>query len=224
MRRRRPLLLPLHRRGGCHSAVRPAAPAAAHLRRPDTATDRDCDRAFILQALLRLSGILGPGANLFASRPETAIQTEEGARATDAGQLQQHLPSWRRNVRDQKEKDFHHQAASVSVARRAASMRKSRPASTGGAPVDVALEPLLKSLMTERGAEHGIDIRRSFVDGRCRCDSGCGCRGGSTRPAARQVELTGGRAGRRRRCRGAPAPQSALRAAPGAGRAAPPEV
>jgi Skp family chaperone for outer membrane proteins len=134
----------------------PAAPAAAAAAGVPTPRLIVIDRAFILQRSSAGQEMLAQAQNL-SKQAETQFKTEEGALATEAGQLQQQLAIMAPDVRDQKEKDFttKQQAFQARVAQRQAEIQAGF--NKAARQVEVALEPILKSLMTERGANMVFD-------------------------------------------------------------------
>jgi Skp family chaperone for outer membrane proteins len=92
------------------------------------------------------------------SKPaETQFKTEEQALATEAGQLQQQLAIMAPDVRDQKEKDFtaKQQAFQGRVQQRQAEIQAGF--NKAARQLEVALEPILKAVMLERGANMVLD-------------------------------------------------------------------
>lgn len=133
----------------------PAAPAAASV---PAAQPRIIviDRSFILQRSSAGQEMLAQAQNL-SKAAETQFKTEETALATEAGQLQQQLAIMAPDVRDQKEKDFtaKQQAFQGRVAQRQAEIQAGF--NKAARQVEVALEPILKTLMVERGANMVMD-------------------------------------------------------------------
>src|SRR5882672_4913730 len=139
----------------------PAAPAAAAAPAPAAAGVPAprlivIDRAFILQRSSAGQEMLAQAQNL-SKQAETQFKTEEGQLATEAGQLQQQLAIMAPDVRYQKEKDFttKQQAFQNRVAQRQAEIQAGF--NKAARVVEVALEPILKTLMTERGANMVFD-------------------------------------------------------------------
>ena len=132
-----------------------AAPAAAAAGVP-TPRIIVIDRAFILQRSSAGQEMMAQAQNL-SKQAETQFKTEEGQLATEAGQLQQQLAIMAPDVRDQKEKDFTNkqQAFQARVAQRQAEIQAGF--NKAARLVEIALEPILKSLMTERGANMVFD-------------------------------------------------------------------
>ena len=100
--------------------------------------------------------MLAQAQNL-SKQAETQFKTEEGQLAAEAGQLQQQLAIMAPDVRDQKEKDFttKQQAFQARVAQRQAEIQAGF--NKAARVVEVALEPILKTLMAERGANMVFD-------------------------------------------------------------------
>ncbi|HMI94871.1 MAG TPA: OmpH family outer membrane protein [Micropepsaceae bacterium] len=134
------------------AAAAPAAPAAG-VPAPRLIV---IDRAFILQRSSAGQEMLAQAQNL-SKQAETQFKTEEGQLATEAGQLQQQLAIMAPDVRDQKEKDFttKQQAFQSRVAQRQAEIQAGF--NKAARQVEIALEPILKSLMVERGANMVFD-------------------------------------------------------------------
>jgi Skp family chaperone for outer membrane proteins len=114
------------------------------------------DRQFILQRSSAGQDMLAQAQNL-SKQAETQFKTEEAALATEAGQLQQQLAILAPDVRDQKEKDFttKQQAFQGRVAQRQAEIQAGF--NKAARQVEVALEPILKAIMVERGANMVLD-------------------------------------------------------------------
>jgi Skp family chaperone for outer membrane proteins len=114
------------------------------------------DRQFILQRSAAGQEMLAQAQNL-SKQAETQFKTEEGQLAAEAGQLQQQLAIMAPDVRDQKEKEFttKQQAFQNRVAQRQAEIQAGF--NKAARVVEVALEPILKTLMTERGANMVFD-------------------------------------------------------------------
>jgi outer membrane protein len=136
-------------------APAPAAPAAAAAA---AAAPRIIviDRQFILQRSSAGQEMLAQAQNL-SKQAETEFKAQEGQLATEAGQLQQQLAILAPDVRDQKEKDFttKQQAFQGRVAQRQAEIQAGF--NKAARVVEVALEPILKGLMAERGANMVFD-------------------------------------------------------------------
>src|SRR5258708_20566067 len=88
---------------------------------------------------------------------EAEFKAQEQQLVTEAGQLQQQLAIMAPDVRDQKEKEFttKQQAFQGRVAQRQAEIQAGL--GKAGHVIEVALEPILKSLMAERGANMVFD-------------------------------------------------------------------
>jgi outer membrane protein len=114
------------------------------------------DRNFILQRSSAGQDMLAQAQNL-SKQAETQFKAEETQLATEANQLQQQLAILSPDVRDQKEKDFTNkqQAFQGRVAQRQAEIQAGF--TKAAHQVEVALEPILKGLMTERGANMVFD-------------------------------------------------------------------
>jgi Skp family chaperone for outer membrane proteins len=114
------------------------------------------DRQFILQRSSAGQEMLAQAQGL-SKTAETQFKAEENQLATEAGQLQQQLAIMAPDVRDQKEKDFttKQQAFQARVAQRQAEIQAGF--NKAARQVEIALEPILKSLMTERGANMVFD-------------------------------------------------------------------
>jgi Skp family chaperone for outer membrane proteins len=114
------------------------------------------DRQFILQRSQAGQEMLAQAQNL-SKQAETQFKAEEGQLAAEAGQLQQQLAIMAPDVRDQKERDFTNkqQAFQARVAQRQAEIQAGF--NKAAHVVEVALEPILKTLMGERGANMVFD-------------------------------------------------------------------
>ena len=114
------------------------------------------DRTFILQRSSAGQEMMTQAQNL-SKQAETQFKTEEGQLAAEAGQLQQQLAILSPDVRDQQEKDFtiKQQAFQARVAQRQAEIQAGF--NKAARVVEIALEPILKTLMTERGANMVFD-------------------------------------------------------------------
>src|SRR5258708_37982898 len=88
---------------------------------------------------------------------EAEFKAQEQHLVTEAGQLQQQLAIMAPDVRDQKEKEFttKQQAFQGRVAQRQAEIQAGL--GKAGHVIEVALEPILKALMAERGANMVFD-------------------------------------------------------------------
>jgi outer membrane protein len=140
------------------AAVAAPTPAAAAAAATAAAAPRIIviDRAFILQRSSAGQEMLAQAQNL-SKQAETQFKTEEGQLAAEAGQLQQQLAILAPDVRDQKEKDFNtkQQAFQARVTQRQAEIQAGF--NKAARVVEIALEPILKTLMTERGANMVFD-------------------------------------------------------------------
>ena len=136
------------------AAAAPAAAAAA----AGSATPRIVviDRNAILQSSSAGKDMVSQ-AQAFSKQAETQFKTEETALATEQGQLQQQLAILAPDVRDQKEKEFAGklQAYQGRVTQRQADIQAGFAKATR--QLEVALEPILKSIMAERGANMVVD-------------------------------------------------------------------
>jgi outer membrane protein len=114
------------------------------------------DRTYILQRSSAGQDMMTQAQNL-SKAAETEFKTQETALATEAGQLQQQLAIMAPDVRDQKEKDFtaKQQAFQGRVATRQAEIQAGF--NKAARQVEVALEPILKAIMVERGANMVMD-------------------------------------------------------------------
>jgi len=114
------------------------------------------DRNFILQRSSAGQEMITQAQNL-SKQAETQFKTEEQALATEAGQLQQQLAIMAPDVRDQKEKDFtaKQQAFQGRVQQRQAEIQAGF--NKAARQLEVALEPILKAVMLERGANMVLD-------------------------------------------------------------------
>jgi Skp family chaperone for outer membrane proteins len=139
----------------------PAAPApapAAAAAASGAATPRIIviDRNFILQRSSAGQDMMSQVQNL-TKAAETQFRTEETQLATEAGQLQQQLAILAPDVREQKEKDFTNkqQGFQGRVSQRQAEIQAGF--SKAARQVEVALEPILRQIMAERGANMVMD-------------------------------------------------------------------
>jgi Skp family chaperone for outer membrane proteins len=114
------------------------------------------DRNFILQRSSAGQEMLAQAQNL-SKVAETEFKTQEVALTTEAGQLQQQLAIMAPDVRDQKEKDFttKQQAFQARVSQRQAEIQAGF--NKTARQLEVALEPILKAIMAERGANMVLD-------------------------------------------------------------------
>jgi Skp family chaperone for outer membrane proteins len=144
------------------SALAPAAPAPAAAAvagaAAASATPRIIviDRNYILQRSSAGQDMLAQVQNL-SKAAETEFKTQEQQLATEAGQLQQQLAIMAPDVRDQKEKDFTNkqQAFQGRVQQRQQEIQNGF--NKAARQVEVALEPILKAIMTERSANMVLD-------------------------------------------------------------------
>ncbi|HXJ03387.1 MAG TPA: OmpH family outer membrane protein [Micropepsaceae bacterium] len=136
------------------AAPAPAAGAAG----PGAAAPRIIviDRNFILQRSSAGQEMITQAQNL-SKQAETQFKTEEAALTTEAGQLQQQLAIMAPDVRDQKEKDFTNkqQAFQGRVQQRQAEIQAGF--NKAARQLEIALEPILKAIMQERGANMVLD-------------------------------------------------------------------
>ena len=137
-------------------ALAAPAPAAAAAGGPPTPRIIVIDRTYILQRSSAGQEMMTQAQTL-SKAAETQFKTEETALATEAGQLQQQLAIMAPDVRDQKEKDF--TAKQVAFQGRVQQRQAEIQAGFNKAArqVEVALEPILKTLMVERGANMVLD-------------------------------------------------------------------
>ena len=137
------------------AAPAPAAAAAAAAGPPQPRIIV-IDRTYILQRSSAGQDMMAQAQNL-SKAAETEFKTQETALATEAGQLQQQLAIMAPDVRDQKEKDFtaKQQAFQGRVATRQAEIQAGF--NKAARQVEVALEPILKAIMVERGANMVMD-------------------------------------------------------------------
>jgi Skp family chaperone for outer membrane proteins len=114
------------------------------------------DRQFILARSSAGQEMMAQAQNL-SKQAETEFKAQEQQLVTEAGQLQQQLAIMAPDVRDQKEKEFttKQQAFQGRVAQRQAEIQAGL--GKAGHVIEVALEPILKSLMAERGANMVFD-------------------------------------------------------------------
>jgi Skp family chaperone for outer membrane proteins len=114
------------------------------------------DRNFILQRSAAGQEMLAQAQNL-SKQAETEFKAQEVALTTEAGQLQQQLAILAPDVRDQKEKDFtaKQQAFQARVTQRQAEIQAGF--NKTARQLEVALEPILKAIMAERGANMVFD-------------------------------------------------------------------
>jgi outer membrane protein len=114
------------------------------------------DRNFILQRSSAGQDMITQSQTL-SKAAETQFKTEEAALQTEMGQLQQQLAIMAPDVRDQKEKDFtaKQQAFQLRVQQRQAEIQAGF--NKAARSLEVALEPILKTIMLERGANMVLD-------------------------------------------------------------------
>ena len=114
------------------------------------------DRQFILARSLAGQEMMTQAQNL-SKQSETEFKAQEQLLVTEAGQLQQQLAIMAPDVRDQKEKEFttKQQAFQARVSQRQAEIQAGL--GKAGHVIEVALEPILKALMSERGANMVFD-------------------------------------------------------------------
>jgi Skp family chaperone for outer membrane proteins len=114
------------------------------------------DRNFILQRSSAGQDMISQSQNL-SKQAETQFKAEEAALQTEMGQLQQQLAILAPDVRDQKEKDFtaKQQAFQAKVQQRQAEIQAGF--NKAARSLEVALEPILKTIMMERGANMVLD-------------------------------------------------------------------
>lgn len=139
----------------------PVAPAATAANAPATPRIIVIDRNFILQRSSAGQEMLSQAQNL-SKQADTQFKTEETQLATEATQLQQQLAILSPDVREQKEKDFttKQQAFQGRVTQRQAEIQAGF--NKAAHQVEVALEPILKGIMAERGANMVLD-RSSII-------------------------------------------------------------
>ncbi len=135
------------------AAPAPAAAAAAGSAAPRIIV---IDRNFILQRSSAGQDMMVQAQNLSKSA-ETEFKNQETALTTEATQLQQQLAILAPDVRDQKEKEFttKQQAFQGRVAQRQAEIQAGF--NKAARQVELALEPILRTIMNERGANMVID-------------------------------------------------------------------
>jgi outer membrane protein len=114
------------------------------------------DRNFILQRSSAGQDMISQSQNL-SKQAETEFKTQETALQTEMTQLQQQLAIMAPDVRDQKEKDFtaKQQAFQARVQQRQAEIQAGF--NKAARSLEVALEPILKAIMLERGANMVLD-------------------------------------------------------------------
>jgi len=114
------------------------------------------DRNFILQRSSAGQDMVNQVQNL-SKQAETEFKNQETQLATEANQLQQQLAILAPDVRDTKEKEFTNkqQAFQTKVAQRQAEIQAGF--NKAAHQLEVALEPILKGIMIERGANMVVD-------------------------------------------------------------------
>lgn len=136
----------------------PAAPVAAPVAQngPPAPKIIVIDRNFILQRSSAGQEMLAQTQNL-SKTAETEFKTQEGQLQAEATQLQQQLAILAPDVREQKEKEFTNkqQALQGKVAQRQAEIQAGF--NKAAHQLEVALEPILKGIMVERGANMVLD-------------------------------------------------------------------
>lgn len=114
------------------------------------------DRNFILQRSTAGQDILNQTQNLSKSA-ETEFKNQETQLQAEANKLQQDLAIAAPDVREQKEKEFtgKQQAFQTKVAQRQAEIQAGF--NKAAHEIEIALEPILKTIMVERGANMVFD-------------------------------------------------------------------
>jgi outer membrane protein len=114
------------------------------------------DRNYILQRSSAGQDILNQTQNL-SKAAETEFKNQESQLQAEANKLQQDLAIAAPEVREQKEKEFtgKQQAFQAKVAQRQAEIQAGF--NKAAHEIEVALEPILKTIMTERGANMVFD-------------------------------------------------------------------
>jgi outer membrane protein len=114
------------------------------------------DRNFILQRSTAGQEMLSQTQNL-SKAAETEFKTQETQLATEGTQLQQQLAILAPDIREQKEKEFttKQQAFQGKVQQRQAEIQAGF--NKAAHQLEVALEPILKGIMVERGANMVLD-------------------------------------------------------------------
>lgn len=132
----------------------PAAPAAQN--GPPAPRIIVIDRNFILQRSTAGQDIINQTQNLSKSA-ETEFKSQETQLQAEANKLQQDLAIAAPDVREQKEKEFtgKQQAFQNKVSQRQAEIQAGFQKAAH--EIEVALEPILKGIMTERGANMVFD-------------------------------------------------------------------
>jgi outer membrane protein len=144
---------------GAPAAPSAAAPASANS--PLQPRIIVIDRNYILQTSSAGKDMLAQAQN-FSKQAETQFKTEETQLTNEAGQIQQQLAILSPEVRDQKEKEFtiKQQAFQTRVTQRQAEIQAGF--NKAARQIEVALEPILKAIMVERGANMVLD-RQSVI-------------------------------------------------------------
>lgn len=114
------------------------------------------DRNFILQRSSAGQDMVNQVQNL-SKQAETEFKNQETQLSTEATQLQQQLAILAPDAREQKEKEFTNkqQAFQTKVAQRQAEIQAGF--NKAAHQLEVALEPILKTIMVERGANMVVD-------------------------------------------------------------------
>lgn len=114
------------------------------------------DRNYILQRSSAGQDILNQTQNL-SKAAETEFKNQEGQLQAEANKLQQDLAIAAPEVREQKEKEFtgKQQAFQTKVAQRQAEIQAGF--NKAAHEIEIALEPILKTIMVERGANMVFD-------------------------------------------------------------------
>lgn len=114
------------------------------------------DRNFILQRSSAGQDMVNQVQNL-SKQAETEFKNQETQLSTEATQLQQQLAILAPDAREQKEKEFttKQQAFQTKVAQRQAEIQAGF--NKAAHQLEVALEPILKTIMVERGANMVVD-------------------------------------------------------------------
>ncbi len=138
------------------AATAATAPAPAAANGPPTPRIIVIDRNFILQRSSAGQDMVNQVQNL-SKQAETEFKTQETQLATEANQLQQQLAILAPDAREQKEKEFtgKQQAFQTKVAQRQAEIQAGF--NKAAHQLEVALEPILKGIMVERGANMVVD-------------------------------------------------------------------
>jgi len=120
------------------------------------------DRTFIMQRSAPGKDMLAQTQNL-SKVAETQFKKEEDALAQEASQLQQQMAILAADVRAQKEKDFvaKQQAFQARVQQRQAEIQAGF--NKAARQLETALEPILQSIMRERGANMVLDRQAVII-------------------------------------------------------------